>query len=91
MAPSFRLRRASVSIEELIATVARYLGEEHTRESFASFAASRRLNFDPQAEADFQFLQYGEYLLASAIGTDFVAARAVDFAAQADCIDRGGA
>ncbi len=68
MAPSFRLRRASVSIEELIATVARYLGEERTRESFASFAASRRLNLDPQAEADFQLLQYGEYLLASAIG-----------------------
>jgi Na+/proline symporter/signal transduction histidine kinase len=68
MAPSFRLRRASVSIEELMATVARYLGEERTRDSFVSFAASRRLNLDPQAEADFQLLQYGEYLLASAIG-----------------------
>src|SRR6202050_750733 len=68
MTPSFRLRRASVTIDELIATVARYLGEERTRESFASFAASRRLNLDPQAEADFQLLQYGEYLLASAIG-----------------------
>ena len=32
IAPSFRLRRASVTIEELIATVARYLGEERTRE-----------------------------------------------------------
>ena len=31
----------SVTVEELIATVARYLGEERTRESFASFAASR--------------------------------------------------
>jgi Na+/proline symporter/CheY-like chemotaxis protein len=68
MAPSFRLRRSSVTIEELIATVARYLGEERTRESFGSFAASRRLNLDPQSEADFQLLQYGEYLLASAIG-----------------------
>jgi Na+/proline symporter len=68
IAPSFRLRRASVTIEELIATVARYLGEERTRESFVSFAASRRLNLDPQAEADFQLLQYAEYLLASAIG-----------------------
>ncbi len=68
MAPSFRLRRASVTIEELTATVARYLGAERTRESFLSFAASRRLSFEPQAEADFQLLQYGEYLLASAIG-----------------------
>src|SRR3984957_4501182 len=68
MAPSFRLRRASVTVEELIATVARYLGEERTRESFASFAVSRRISIEPQAEADFQLLQYGEYLLASAIG-----------------------
>jgi Na+/proline symporter/CheY-like chemotaxis protein/nitrogen-specific signal transduction histidine kinase len=68
MAPSFRLRRASVTVEELIATVARYLGEERTRESFASFAASRRINVEPTAEADFELLQYGEYLLASAIG-----------------------
>jgi Na+/proline symporter/signal transduction histidine kinase len=68
MAPSFRLRRASVTVEELIATVARYLGEERTRESFASFAASRRISLEASAEADFQLLQYGEYLLASAIG-----------------------
>jgi Na+/proline symporter/signal transduction histidine kinase len=69
MAPSFRLRRASVTIEELTATIARYLGEERTRESFASFAAAHRITIEPQAEADFQLLQYGEYLLASAIGT----------------------
>jgi Na+/proline symporter/CheY-like chemotaxis protein len=68
IAPSFRLRRASVTIEELTATVARYLGEERTRDSFASFAASRRISLEPQAEADFALLQYGEYLLASAIG-----------------------
>jgi PAS domain-containing protein len=68
IAPSFRLRRASITIEELTATIARYLGEERTRESFASFAASRRITIEPQAEADFQLLQYGEYLLASAIG-----------------------
>jgi Na+/proline symporter/CheY-like chemotaxis protein len=68
IAPSFRLRRASVTIEELTATIARYLGEERTRESFASFAASRRVALEPHAEADFQLLQYGEYLLASAIG-----------------------
>jgi len=70
VSPGFRLRRAaSVTVGELIATVARYLGDERTRESFASFAASRRLSLAPDAEADFQLLQYGEYLLASAIGT----------------------
>jgi signal transduction histidine kinase len=67
-APGFRLRRAAVTVEELIATVARYLGEERTRESFTSFAASRRISLEPAAEADFEVLQYGEYLLASAIG-----------------------
>ena len=68
MAPGFRLRRASVTVEELITTVARYLGEERTRESFESFASSRRISLAPQAGADFELLQYGEYLLASAIG-----------------------
>jgi Na+/proline symporter/signal transduction histidine kinase len=68
MAPSFRLRRPSVTVEELITTVARYLGEERTRESFASFALTRRIDVEPQAEVDFQLLQYAEYLLASAIG-----------------------
>jgi len=68
MAPGFRLRRASVSVEDLIATVSRYLGEERTRGSFASFATARRLSLEPGIEADFQLLQYAEYLLASAIG-----------------------
>ncbi len=68
IAPSFRLRRASATVEELIATVARYLGEERTRESFSSFAATRRIDLSPAAEADFELLQYAEYLLASAIG-----------------------
>ena len=68
MSPSFRLRRASVTVDELIATVARYLGAERTRGSFASFALTRRISLEPQAEADFELLQYAEYLLASAIG-----------------------
>ena len=67
-APSFRLRRASITVEELMAAVARYLGEQRTGESFKNFAASRRISLDPQSEADIQLLQYGEYLLASAIG-----------------------
>ncbi len=68
MAPSFRLWRSSVTVGELTETVARYLGEDRTRTSFASFAAARRINLDPQAEADFQLLRYAEHSLASAIG-----------------------
>ncbi|MEA2873690.1 MAG: hypothetical protein QOH67_3666 [Hyphomicrobiales bacterium] len=68
MTPSFRLWRSSVTVEELTATVARYLGEERTHSSFASFAASRRISLDPKQEADFHLLRYAEHILASAIG-----------------------
>ena len=69
MTPSFRLWRSSVTVEELTATVARYLGEERTR------IVVRELRRQPRAsassrkrEADFQLLRYAEHLLASAIG-----------------------
>jgi Na+/proline symporter/signal transduction histidine kinase len=66
--PSFRLWRSAVTVEELTATVARYLGEERTHSSFESFAASRRISLDPKQEADFHLLRYAEHILASAIG-----------------------
>jgi Na+/proline symporter/signal transduction histidine kinase/ActR/RegA family two-component response regulator len=68
IAPTFRLWRSSVTVEELSTTVARYLGEERTRTSFDSYALTRGLSIDPKAEADFQLLRYAEHLLASAIG-----------------------
>jgi Na+/proline symporter/signal transduction histidine kinase len=68
MTPSFRLWRSSVTVEELTATVSRYLGEERTHASFESFALSRRISLDPKQEADFHLLRYAEHILASAIG-----------------------
>jgi Na+/proline symporter/signal transduction histidine kinase len=68
IAPSFRLWRSSVTVEELTNTVARYLGEERTRASFESFASTRRISLDPKLEADFHLLRYAEHVLASAIG-----------------------
>jgi Na+/proline symporter/signal transduction histidine kinase len=68
IAPSFRLWRSSVTVEELSTTVARYLGEERTRTSFDSYALTRGISIDPKVEADFQLLRYAEHLLASAIG-----------------------
>ncbi len=68
MAPSFRLWRSSVTVEELTTTVARYLGEERTRTSFDSYALTRGVVLDPKGEADFQVLRFAEHLLASAIG-----------------------
>src|SRR3954465_2513948 len=66
--PSFRLWRSSVTIEELVTTVARYLGEERTRTSFGSYALTRGISIDSKAGADFELLRYAEHLLASAIG-----------------------
>lgn len=68
ISPGFLRWRSSVTVEELTSTVARYLGEERARQSFASFAATRRVSLAPQAEADFHLLRYAEHLLASAIG-----------------------
>jgi Na+/proline symporter/CheY-like chemotaxis protein len=67
-AASFRLRRSSVTVEELVTTVARYLGEERTRSSFDSYALTRGISIESKADADFQLLRYAEHLLASAIG-----------------------
>src|SRR4029453_1388994 len=68
MTPSFRLWRSAVTVEELTSTVARYLGEARTRSSFESFAVTKRISLQPDAEADFQLLRYAEHQLASAIG-----------------------
>ena len=68
IAPTLRLFRGSVSIEDLRATVARYLGEERTNRSFEGFLRSRGLSLDGRAEADIHLLRYAEHLLASAIG-----------------------
>jgi Na+/proline symporter/signal transduction histidine kinase len=67
-APSFRLWRSSVTVEELTATISRYLGDERTRLSFESYASANAIVLAPHAEADFQLLRHAEHLLASAIG-----------------------
>jgi Na+/proline symporter/signal transduction histidine kinase/ActR/RegA family two-component response regulator len=68
IAPSFRLFRASITVDELKATVARYLGDERTNRSFHGFAHSRGQRLDGRREADIHLLRYAEHLLASAIG-----------------------
>jgi Na+/proline symporter/CheY-like chemotaxis protein len=68
IAPSFRLWRSSVTVEELTTTVAHYLGEERTRTSLDSFASTRRISLAPKSEANFELLRYAEHILASAIG-----------------------
>jgi Na+/proline symporter/signal transduction histidine kinase len=68
IAPTFRLWRSSVTVEELTGTVARYLGEERTRTAFESFANTHRISLEPKDEADFRMVRHAEHILASAIG-----------------------
>jgi Na+/proline symporter/signal transduction histidine kinase len=67
--PSFRLWRSAVTIDEVKATVARYLGADRTTAALESYAMERGLPLDGQAEADIELLRHAERLLASAIGT----------------------
>ncbi len=68
IAPSFRLWRSSVTVEELTTTVSRYLGEERTRSAFETFAGAERISLEQKEEADFRLVRYAEHILASAIG-----------------------
>ena len=66
--PSFRLWRSSVTVEELASTVARYLGEERTRNALENFAGTHRISLEAKDEADFRLVRHAEHILASAIG-----------------------
>jgi Na+/proline symporter/signal transduction histidine kinase len=66
--PRFRLWRSSVTVEELASTVARYLGEERTRNALENFAGTHRISLAAKDEADFRLVRHAEHILASAIG-----------------------
>lgn len=66
--PSFRLWRTTITVADLQATAARYLGAERAERSFAEYAASRSIPIAAHAEADIQTISFTEHLLASAIG-----------------------
>ena len=67
-APNFRRWRTTVTVEDLMNTVAQYLGPDRTRTSFEAFAASNRIGLERGTPADFQLLRHAEHLIASAIG-----------------------
>ncbi len=89
IAPSFRLWRSSVTVEELSQTVARYLGEERTRSAFESFAASQRVSIDPMEEADFRLVRYRRAYSRLGDRGCLLAAGALALAAQAHGLDQG--
>jgi Na+/proline symporter/signal transduction histidine kinase len=66
--PTFQLWSVSVTVSELQATLARYLGQEQTKREFEVFHASRGLQVKGSDEADIHLLQFAEHLLAAALG-----------------------
>ncbi len=68
-APSYRAWRTSVTVDDLMRSVGRYLGEERAHRSFADYAATHKSVLTPKAEADIHMMRFAENLLASAIGT----------------------
>ncbi|MBI3701768.1 MAG: hybrid sensor histidine kinase/response regulator [Afipia sp.] len=68
IAPNFMRWRTTVTVQDLLSTVAQYLGPERARESFETFAGYHRINTERSAPADFQLLRHAEHLIASSIG-----------------------
>ncbi len=66
--PSLRRWRTAVTVDDLVSTVARYLGEERTRRAFGDFGRSHSLAMGGDRPADLHLLRFAEQLLASAIG-----------------------
>ncbi|MEQ8823536.1 MAG: PAS domain-containing hybrid sensor histidine kinase/response regulator [Filomicrobium sp.] len=66
--PPLRLWRSSITIGDLQATVARYLGRDRAERSFQDYASSRGVALNVDGEADLQFVRFAEHLLASSIG-----------------------
>ncbi|MEH3147109.1 MAG: PAS domain-containing hybrid sensor histidine kinase/response regulator [Methylobacterium frigidaeris] len=68
-APSFRLFRPAVTVAELRAAVARFLGEERATRAFEDFSlAQGRGPLRDDAPAGLPELRHAEHLLASAVG-----------------------
>jgi Na+/proline symporter/signal transduction histidine kinase len=67
-APALRFGRTAVTVGDLKATVARYLGAERAERSFAQHATDRGVALSPHLPADPALLRFSEQLLASAVG-----------------------
>lgn len=68
IAPNFRRWRTTVTVQDILSTVAQYLGPDRARQEFESFAAIQRISLDRSAPADFRLLRHAEHLIASSIG-----------------------
>ncbi|WP_420959412.1 PAS domain-containing hybrid sensor histidine kinase/response regulator [Brucella sp. IR073] len=67
--PTLRRFRTTVTVDELKATIARYLGAERVERSFQSFAVREQRTLVGTAPADMGLIRYAEQLLGSAVGS----------------------
>ena len=67
--PSLRRLRTQVTLDELKATIARYIGEERTERSFQTHERKEARSFSGSATADLAAIRFSEQLLASAVGS----------------------
>ena len=65
---AFRLWRASATVGEIEATVARFLGAQRARRAFDAFFVERGLKLSASEEADAHLIRHAEHLLSPAIG-----------------------
>lgn len=66
--PALRRWRTAVTVDDLVSTVARYLGEERAQRAFRDFARTHSVALVPDNPADLHLLRFAEQLLAAAIG-----------------------
>ncbi|PYE86384.1 PAS domain-containing hybrid sensor histidine kinase/response regulator [Phyllobacterium leguminum] len=67
--PTLRRFRTTVTVDELKATIARYLGAERMERSFRSFELRENRKLVGSAPADMATIRYAERLLGSAVGS----------------------
>lgn len=67
--PNLRRLRTAVTVDDLKATIARYLGAERTERSFQTFEKREGRTFTRNSSADLATIRFAEQLLASAVGS----------------------
>lgn len=68
-APALKRFRTTVTIEELKATMARYLGAERVERAFLRFEEREQRRLDPGQTVDTPIIRYAEQLLGTAVGS----------------------
>jgi signal transduction histidine kinase/PAS domain-containing protein len=68
-APTLKRFRTTVTVAELKATMARYLGSERVERAFLRFEGHEQRRLDPGMTVDTPLIRYAEQLLGTAVGT----------------------